>query len=242
MALMEFNIIYEDNHLVAVEKQAGTLIQQDSSGEPSLLDHVRDYLKKKYNKPGNVFCGLVHRLDRQVSGVVVFAKTSKAAQRLHAEFEGRAVIKIYLALVDNKKPPEQGRWIEREDLLVRKRGFSERADGKSRNVKNASMRYMAVASNDRYVLLMVQLMTGRKHQIRAQLAAMEMPVVGDATYGSTEQLPGGGICLHAFYLEFAHPTKKEPVRLISPAPERISSRLAVDDALLKGILIKEEAS
>jgi 23S rRNA pseudouridine1911/1915/1917 synthase len=224
------NILYEDNHIVAVDKQAGTLIQQDSSGEPSLLDHVREYIKERYNKPGNVFCGLVHRLDRQVSGVVVFAKTSKAAQRLHEEFAGRAVRKIYLALVENNRTIEQGRWIEREDLLVRKRGFSERADATSRNVKSASMRYMALASDDRHVLLLVQLLTGRKHQIRAQLAAMGMPVVGDATYGSAEKLPAGSICLHAYYLEFAHPTKKEPVRLVSPVPERIAALLAVDDA------------
>ncbi|HPN14441.1 MAG TPA: RNA pseudouridine synthase, partial [Spirochaetota bacterium] len=125
---MEPTILYEDNHLVAVEKPAGMLIQQDSSGALSLLDHVREYIRKKYNKPGNVFCGLVHRLDRQVSGVVVFAKTSKAARRLHEEFAGRAVTKLYLALVDNK-PIEQGRWIEREDRLVRRRGFSEQADG-----------------------------------------------------------------------------------------------------------------
>jgi 23S rRNA pseudouridine1911/1915/1917 synthase len=229
----DLKIIYEDNHVIAVEKQAGTLIQQDSSGEPSLLDHVREYIRERYSKPGNVFCGLVHRLDRQVSGVVVFAKTSKAAQRLHAEFAGRSVQKLYIALVENKKTIEQGRWIEREDLLVRKRGFSERADGKSRNVINASMRYMAVASNDRYVLLLVQLLTGRKHQIRAQLAAMEIPVVGDATYGSTETLPGGSICLHAYWLEFAHPTKKETVRLVSPVPERIAVRLPVDETALR---------
>ena len=238
----ELNIIYEDNHIVAVEKEAGTLIQQDSSGEPSLLDQVRDYIQKRYNKPGNVFCGLVHRLDRQVSGVVVFAKTSKAAQRLHAEFAGRAVTKMYTALVENRGKLDQGRWIEREDLLVRKRGFSERADEKSRNVKSASLRYLAVASNERYVLLLVQLLTGRKHQIRAQLAAMDMPVVGDATYGSAEQLPGGAICLHAHYLEFAHPTKREPVRLVSPVPERISSRLSVDaDALRLAIDSRDPA-
>ena len=133
---MEPTIIYEDNHLVAVDKPSGMLIQQDSSGVPSLLDHVREYIRKKYNKPGNVFCGLVHRLDKQVSGVVVFAKTSKAARRLHEEFAGRAVIKMYLALVDNTRPLEQGSWIEREDRLVRRRGFSEQADDSSSKREN----------------------------------------------------------------------------------------------------------
>lgn len=237
---MEPTILYEDNHLVAVEKPAGMLIQQDSSGALSLLDHVREYIRKKYNKPGNVFCGLVHRLDRQVSGVVVFAKTSKAARRLHEEFAGRAVTKLYLALVNNK-PIEQGRWIEREDLLVRRRGFSEQADGSSRNVKTAGMKYMAVTSNERYTLLMVRLLTGRKHQIRAQLAAMDMPVVGDHTYGSQERLPEGAICLHAFYLEFEHPTTKVPLGLRSPVPHRISSLLAVDDTSLQNIINERDA-
>ncbi len=229
---MELTIIYEDNHLVVVEKPAGMLIQQDSSGVPSLLDRVREYIRARYNKPGNVFCGLVHRLDRQVSGVVVFAKTSKAARRLHEEFAGRTVIKIYIALVDQGVQIEQGRWIEREDRLVRRRGFSEQADDSSTNVKTAGMRYMAAASNERYSLLLVRLMTGRKHQIRAQLAAMDMPVVGDRTYGSQELVPDGAICLHAFYLEFAHPTKREPLVLTSPVPERISSRITVNEALI----------
>jgi 23S rRNA pseudouridine1911/1915/1917 synthase len=239
---MELNIIYEDNHLVAVEKQAGMLIQQDSSGVPSLLDHVREYLRKKYNKPGNVFCGLVHRLDRQVSGVVVFAKTSKAASRLHEEFAGRSVIKLYIALVEKRKPIEEGRWIEREDRLVRRRGFSERADENSRNIKTAAMQFMAVTSNERYALLLVRLMTGRKHQIRAQMAAMDMPVVGDEAYGSQERLADDAICLHAFYLEFAHPTRKVPVMLVSPTPERISSRLPVDERLLMNLVNGRTAS
>lgn len=238
---MELIILYEDNHLLAVEKPAGMLIQQDSSGEPSLLDHAREYIRTKYNKPGNVFCGLVHRLDRQVSGVVVLAKTSKAASRLHDEFSGRTAIKLYLALVNNTQPLERGVWVEREDRLVRRRGYSEQADSFSKNVKTAGMRYMAVASNERYTLLLVRLLTGRKHQIRAQLAAMDMPVVGDITYGSAERLPEGAICLHAYYLELAHPTKREPVGLKSPAPDRISSRIAVDDALLQSIIDRREA-
>ncbi|MBN2161032.1 MAG: RluA family pseudouridine synthase [Spirochaetes bacterium] len=233
---MKINILYEDNHIIAVEKEAGVLTQQDSSGVPSLLDAVRDYIKQKYDKPGNVFCGLVHRLDRQVSGVIVFARTSKAARRLSAEFAGRSVVKMYVALVENRQPIEPDIWFDREDRLVRKRGYSEKADGKSRNIRTASLRFMAVASNESYSLLLVSLKTGRKHQIRAQLAAMGTPVVGDATYGHAGPADdAGGICLHAVYLRINHPTKKEPVEFFSRIPTRISERLHVDDAITQKI-------
>jgi 23S rRNA pseudouridine1911/1915/1917 synthase len=233
---MKLHILYEDNHIIAVEKEAGILSQQDSTGVPSLLDMVKDYIKDTYKKPGKVFLGLVHRLDKPVSGVIVFARTSKAAQRLHQEFAGRSVKKIYVALVEHNIPLEQDIWIECEDRLVRKRGFSEKAGVESRNVKTARMRYMAIASNERYTLLLVELFTGRKHQIRAQLAAQKMPIVGDDTYGSLEKHNDGAICLHAVYMRFMHPTKKEPVELYSPIPERMASRIDIDDALWQTIL------
>lgn len=232
---MKLHILYEDNHIIAVEKEAGILSQQDSSGEPSLLDMVKDYIKKNYDKPGKVFLGLVHRIDKPVSGVMVFARTSKAAQRLHREFAGRHVKKMYVALVERNMQLDQDTWIECEDRLVKKRGYSERADTESRNVKTARMRYMALASNDRYALLLVELFTGRKHQIRAQLAAQNMPVLGDAAYGSGEKLSDGAVCLHALYLRFMHPTKKEPLELFSQIPERISKRIRIDATLLSRI-------
>jgi 23S rRNA pseudouridine1911/1915/1917 synthase len=228
---MKLHILYEDNHVIAVEKEAGILSQQDSTGVPSLPDMVKDYIKKKYDKPGNVFLGLVHRIDKPVSGVMVFARTSKAAQRLHQEFAGRTAKKMYIALVECDRQIEPDIWIECEDRLVRKRGYSERADAGSRNVKTARMRYMALALNDHYALLLVELFTGRKHQIRAQLASMGMPVVGDDTYGSKERLDDGSICLHAVYLSFMHPTKQEPVELLSRIPERILGRIRFSDAL-----------
>ena len=123
---MKLNILYEDNHIIAVEKDAGILSQKDSTGVPSLLDMVKDYIRETYNKPGNVFLGLVHRLDKPVSGVIVFARTSKAAQRLHQEFTGRGVKKMYVALVEHNKQIEQDVWIGCEDRLVRKRGFSRK--------------------------------------------------------------------------------------------------------------------
>ena len=233
---MKLNILYEDNHIIAVEKEAGILSQQDSTGVPSLLDMVKDYIKDTYNKPGKVFIGLVHRLDKPVSGVIVFARTSKAAQRLHQEFAGRSVKKMYLALVEHNKPLEQDVWIDCEDRLVKKRGYSEKAGGESRNVKTARMRYMAIAANEQYALLLVDLFTGRKHQIRAQLAAQKIPVVGDDTYGSRESLHDNSICLHAIYMRFMHPTKKEPVELYLRIPQRIAGRIDIDDALWRKIL------
>jgi 23S rRNA pseudouridine1911/1915/1917 synthase len=238
---MKLHILYEDNHIIAVEKEAGILSQQDSSGVPSLLDMVKDYIKKKYDKPGKVFLGLVHRIDKPASGVMVFARTSKAAQRLHREFAGRHVKKMYAALVERNRRIERDTWIECEDRLVRKRGYSERAGAESKKVKTATMRYRELASNERYALLLVELHTGRKHQIRAQLASQSMPVVGDGAYGSREKLIDGSICLHAVHLRFMHPTKKEPVELYSQIPERISNRIKIDNDLWQKIKNKIHA-
>src|SRR4030042_6626036 len=154
---MKINIIYEDNHLIAAEKPAGILSQQDSSGVPSLLDFVKDYIKEKYRKPGTVFLGLVHRLDRPVSGITLFARTSKAARRMQREFAGRNVVKIYIALVETAKQLDQGVWIETETRLVRKKGYSEIADADSSNIKTARMKFIAITANEKYALLMVSL-------------------------------------------------------------------------------------
>ncbi|HOT44717.1 MAG TPA: RluA family pseudouridine synthase [Spirochaetota bacterium] len=233
---MKLTILFEDNHIIAVEKEAGILSQGDSSGEPSLLDEVRDYIKERYNKPGKVFIGLVHRLDRPVSGIMVFARTSKAAERLHREFAGRGVIKMYLALVEKKGALPSDEWVECEDELVGKRGYSERAGSGSRNVRTAKMRYRLAVSNGRYALLLVHLLTGRKHQIRAQLSMRGMPIVGDETYGSGERLPDGSICLHAAYMGFRHPVKDERVELFSEAPRRIAERIEADDTIREKII------
>ncbi len=233
---MKLHILYEDNHLIAVEKEAGILSQGDSSGDHSLLELVKDYIKEKYSKPGKVFIGLVHRLDKPVSGIMVFARTSKAAERLHREFAGREVVKIYVALVEKKKQLDESAWVECEDLLVEKRGYSEKAASGSRNVKTAKLRYRAVASNDRYTLLLVHLLTGRKHQIRAQLSMQGLSIAGDETYGSAEKLSDGSICLHAVFMSFKHPTKEERLELFSPVPARIAERIDVDDAARERIM------
>lgn len=232
---MELKILYEDNHLIAVNKEAGVLSQKDSSGIPSLIEMVKDYIKVKYSKPGAVFCGPVHRLDKPVSGIIVFARTSKAAERLQKEFAGRTVVKMYIALVESGKRYETGTWVECEDRLVRKRGYSERAGAASRDVKTAQLRFMCLASNEQYSLLLVRLLTGRKHQIRAQLASQGTPVAGDGIYGSREPLPDGSICLHALSVKFTHPTRHEPVEIVSPIPERISDRIRIDEGILSRI-------
>jgi 23S rRNA pseudouridine1911/1915/1917 synthase len=235
MAIMNLNILYEDNHLIAVEKEAGILSQKDSSDVPSLLEYVKGYIKKEYNKSGNVYLGLVHRLDKPTSGVQVFAKTSKAARRLHQEFAGRHTVKMYIALIESHKGMETGEWFEREDSLLKKRGYSELSETDVRNAQSAKMKFMAVRSNENYSLLLVNIMTGRKHQIRAQLAAMGLPIVGDNKYGSTHSMDDNSICLHAYFIRFMHPTKKTPVDIFSKIPDRILKKIAIDEELMRKI-------
>jgi 23S rRNA pseudouridine1911/1915/1917 synthase len=233
--MMNLTILYEDNHIIVAEKEAGILSQKDSSGVPSLLDCVKDYIKKKYNKSGNVFLGLVHRLDKPASGIMVFARTSKAAQRLGTEFAERHVVKMYVALIEHRKPLEKLVWIERKDAMIRKRGYSEIAGDAGRGSKSATMKFMVISSNDAFSLILINIMTGRKHQIRAQLAAMDLPIVGDTKYGSSHALTDNSICLHSIYLNFMHPTKKIPVEVFSTIPERMSKKIKIDDALWQTI-------
>lgn len=226
-------ILYEDNHVIAVEKPAGVLTQGDITGEEPLLDQVKEYIRDRYAKPGRVFLGLVHRLDKPVSGIVVFARTSKAAGRLFRDFSGRSAVKLYLALVHRpQREPSGGDqgglpWVEMEQDLGRGRGvtFIAREGGRSQKAKLA---YRVMASNEKYSLLLVHLLTGRKHQIRAQLSSIGMPVAGDGKYGSGERFGDGSIGLHACFLRFLHPTKKVPVDIVSGVPERISSRIECD--------------
>lgn len=232
---MKLKILYEDNHIMAVEKEPGILTQQDSSGALSLLDYAREYIKQKYNKPGRVFLGLVNRIDRPVSGIVIFARSSKAAQRLHREFSERKTMKIYVALTERSPDFPPGGWIERDDELVRLRGRTALADHNSRNVRDARMKFTVVAADDRHSLLLVRLVTGRKHQIRTQLAALGMPIVGDELYGSREAAGYDSICLHAHYLRFSHPTKPEPIEIVSPLPERMRGIMKIGDGTMMKI-------
>ncbi|MCP4130359.1 MAG: RNA pseudouridine synthase [bacterium] len=222
---MDLTVLYEDNHIIAVEKEAGILSQQDISGESSLLDMVREYIRVKYNKPGNVFLGLVHRLDRPVSGVMVFARTSKAASRLHEQFLGRQVNKLYLALVP-KTPIPVDTWISLKQSILKRKGYSEITDEKTACSKPVSLRYRLLGSDSTYSLLLIDLHSGKKHQIRAQLSSQGMPIIGDKKYGSHEKCGEDSICLHALHLSFTHPTQKTIINLFSPPPPRIYNKFS----------------
>jgi 23S rRNA pseudouridine1911/1915/1917 synthase len=220
---MNLEILYEDNHLLALNKPAGMLSQRDISGKDSILEHGKSYIKEKYGKPGNVFLGTVHRLDRPVTGAIVMARTSKAADRLTGQFKGRDVTKIYLALVrtgtGGTDLPEDWTLLRQ---LVKRDGdvtvVTECAEGS----REAVLEYRTIRRDDNRALLLVRLRTGRKHQIRAQLASLGMPVEGDGKYGSTAMMSDGSICLHALYLRFEHPTRQEDVEITAGVPRAFS--------------------
>ncbi|HOO72074.1 MAG TPA: RluA family pseudouridine synthase [Spirochaetota bacterium] len=222
------NILYEDNHLIAVEKDTGVLTQQDFSGENSLLDVVRDYIKNKYNKPGKVYCAMLHRLDKPVSGIVLFAKTSKAASRLNEQFRNGTVQKYYLAVTAAPKTTHDKKWVLLRQYLSRRRGYSLVHDHQTGNATEASLRYRIIDTKGPSSRVLVHLLTGKKHQIRAQLASRGMPIVGDATYHSPAQLPDGSIMLHACALSFMHPTTGENILIISPPPQRFQEYSGTD--------------
>ncbi len=230
---MKLEILYEDNHLIAVEKPAGIITQRDSTGRLSLIDMVKEYIREKYGKPGEVFLGAVHRLDRTVSGPVLFARTSKAAGRLFDEFKYRRVLKLYAALVHNPAGAGAGErstgpqdWKTLSHHLERKRDTTKIAPRAGAKTKEASLQYSVIGHDDRYALLLIRLLTGRKHQIRAQLAGIGCPIFGDIRYGSREHDDPDAIGLHSCHLRFIHPTLKTPIAINSRLPERIASRLS----------------
>ena len=212
-------VIYEDNHIIVVNKRSGEIVQGDKTGDTPLSDIVKAYLKEKYNKPGNVFLGVVHRLDRPVSGVVLFAKTSKALPRLNKLFaEHEKVKKTYWAIVANKPPQESGtltHWLTRNEKTNTAKAYEREVP----NSKKAVLDYRLVAASERYFLLEVQLHTGRHHQIRCQLAKMGCPIKGDLKYGAPRSNPDGSICLHARYLELEHPVSHENISITAPVPQ-----------------------
>ncbi|MEZ2414090.1 RluA family pseudouridine synthase [Muriicola sp. E247] len=210
-------VIYEDNHLIAVNKRVGDIVQGDKTGDLPLSEHVKDYIKKEYNKPGDVFLGVIHRLDRPTSGVVVFARTSKALSRMNRLFAEKETEKIYWAIVKNQpknKIDTLVNWLKRNHKQNKSYAYpSEIPDS-----KRAELDYSVLKELDRYTLLEINLKTGRHHQIRAQLAAIGCPIKGDLKYGFDRSNPDGGIHLHARKLSFNHPVKKEPLNLIAAPP------------------------
>ena len=211
-------IVYEDNHIIVVNKTASEIVQGDKTGDEPLSERLKGYLKVKYNKPGNVFIGVTHRLDRPVSGLVVFAKTSKALSRLNAMFQTKEVKKTYWAIVTAAPPQEEG---ELMHYLVRneKQNKSYAYDRERPESKRAILHYRLLAHSERYWLLEVDLQTGRHHQIRCQLAKMGCPIKGDLKYGAPRSNPDASICLHARQIRFIHPVSKEQIDLTAPLPD-----------------------
>ncbi|MFP4023721.1 MAG: RluA family pseudouridine synthase [Thiohalospira sp.] len=211
-------VLYEDNHIIAVNKRVSDIVQGDKTGDEPLSEKVKSYIRNKYHKPGNVFLGVTHRLDRPVSGALLFAKTSKALGRLNEMFKGKEIKKIYWAIVKSK-PPVLEETLNHYLIKDQKKNKSFAYDKEVKDAKLASLTYKIIAEADNYYLLEVELHTGRHHQIRCQLAKIGCPIKGDLKYGFPRSNPDGGISLHARKIEFIHPVKKEPITIIAPTPD-----------------------
>lgn len=212
------NVIYEDNHLIVVNKASSEIVQGDKTGDTPLSETVKQYIKVKYNKPGNVFLGVTHRLDRPVSGLVLFARTSKALTRLNEMFKNKNIKKTYWAIVKNEPPAQSGtlqNWLVRNE----KQNKSYAYDREVKDSKKAILDYKVIGRSDRYFLLEINLHTGRHHQIRCQLAKMGCPIKGDLKYGAQRSNPDGSICLHARRIELIHPVSKEHLCFEAPVPD-----------------------
>lgn len=211
-------ILYEDNHIIVVNKTCSEIVQGDKTGDEPLSETIKRYLKAKYNKQGNVFCGVTHRLDRPVSGVVIFAKTSKALARLNNMFQKGEIKKTYWAIV-KKRPTQQNATLTHYLVRNESKNKSSAHDKQVANSKLARLSYDVVDQSESYTLLKVNLQTGRHHQIRCQLAKIGSPIKGDLKYGFNRSNPNGGISLHAREVEFIHPVSKEKIHIVAPAPE-----------------------
>jgi len=212
-------VLYEDNHLIAVNKTCSEIVQGDKTGDTPLSEIVKQWLKEKYNKPGNVFTGVIHRLDRPVTGLVVFAKTSKALERMNDLFRQGNVKKIYWAIVKNPPPQTEAELIH---YLVRneKQNKSYAFDSEVKGSKKAILKYKILMQSENYYLLEIELQTGRHHQIRCQLAKIGCPVKGDLKYGFDRSNDDGGISLHARHICFHHPVSNELIEITAPVPEK----------------------
>lgn len=216
--LLEENILFEDNHIIIINKLPSQIVQGDKTGDRPLSDLVKDYIKVKYRKAGEVFLGVVHRLDRPVSGAVIFARTSKSLTRLNALIKNREINKTYWAVVKNKPPKESDTLV---DFLRRDEAKNKSFIGseKSKNAQMASLSYRLISASDNYYLLEIDLQTGRHHQIRAQLAGIGCPIKGDLKYGYPRSNKDGSIHLHARKLSFIHPVTLKPLSVIANTPD-----------------------
>lgn len=218
MSSGQLHVLYEDNHLIVVNKQAGDIVQGDRTGDPTLADYIKSYIKEKYNKPGEVFLGTVHRLDRPASGVVVYARTSKALSRMNQMFKEKNIEKIYWAVVGHKPPAESGKLIH---FLKKneKQNKSYAFELPKPDTKESILEYRLINSSEKYFLLEINLHTGRHHQIRCQLAEINCPIKGDLKYGYPRSNENGGIHLHARRIGFIHPVKKEKIEITADLPD-----------------------
>ena len=218
MQITESDILYEDNHLIAINKRSGDIVQVDETGDEPLDEKVKKYIAAKYNKPNGAFLGVVHRLDRPVSGVILFAKTSKALERMNAIFKNREVRKTYFAVVRNKPARLEGNLVHyliknpQKNVVA---AYNKEVTGSQRS----ELDYKLIGEVGGFYLLQVNPLTGRSHQIRVQLSTMDCPIVGDNKYGYPRGSRKGSICLHARQLEFIHPVQKEPVKIFAPLPK-----------------------
>ncbi len=210
-------IVYEDNHLIIVNKACGEIVQGDRTGDEPLVETLKQWIKEKYQKPGNVFCGVIHRIDRPTSGLVVFARTSKGLSRMNELFRKGEVHKTYWAIVQNR-PPKQTDTLTHWLVAHEKGNRTEVFDAPKEGAQKAVLKYRVIAEGERYHLLEVELLTGRKHQIRAQLSHIGCPIKGDLKYGARRSNPGGGISLQSHRICFQHPVSKLEIDITAPTP------------------------
>jgi len=216
----QLQVLYEDNHIIAVNKRPSDIVQGDKTGDAPISDFVKQYIKEKYNKPGDVFVGTVHRIDRPVSGIVLFAKTSKALARLNQMFQSKEIQKTYWAVVKNKPKNIKGKlvhYLKKNEAKNMSRAFEKEQQGALRS----ELDYELILSLDNYHLLEITPHTGRHHQIRVQLSSIGCPIKGDIKYGFDRTNKDASIHLHARKIEFIHPVKKEPVSIIAPPPNEV---------------------
>ncbi len=213
-------VLFEDNHIIIINKRVGDIVQGDKTGDTPLSEVVKQYIAQKYHKKGNVFLGVVHRLDRPTSGIVIFARTSKALERLNKLLRDKQIQKTYWAIVKNKPAQEKGtltHYLKKNSKNNKSTVFTRETEGS----KKAILHYTIHKELDNYVVLKIDLETGRHHQIRAQLSFIKSPIKGDLKYGAKRSNPDGGICLHAREIEFIHPVNKETIHIIADTPKDV---------------------
>ena len=215
---LEMEVVYEDNHIIIVNKAVGEIVQGDKTGDQPLVETLKQWIKEKYNKPGNVFCGVTHRIDRPVCGLVVFAKTSKGLSRMNELFREGKVHKTYWAIVKNC-PKKMEDTLTHYITTTERTNKSRAWDTKKPDSQKAMLKYRVIAHSDNYTLLEVNLLTGRKHQIRVQLSAIGCPIKGDLKYGAPRSNPDGGICLQSHRVQFVHPVSGIDIDITAPVPD-----------------------